>query len=195
MSAAINQASHQTSPHAAWLIAPRPVYAALLALAALWLVLIVAPPLLAHAHRELAAFVLYRSFAAVCHQIPARSYRLCGFPLAVCARCTGIYAGAFVGLCVYPLVRRLSSNELPPRRWLLLAVLPTAVDFVGGTCGLFTNTHPSRLLTGAVAGCAAAFYIMPMLMGMSAGLIWPHILRRPAKNASHAKEESVRIKS
>src|SRR5260221_11119827 len=32
----------------------------------------------------------------ICHQLPARSFHLWGAVLPVCARCTGIYAGAAV---------------------------------------------------------------------------------------------------
>jgi uncharacterized membrane protein len=145
-------------------IGARAAYAALVALALLWLALIVAAPYFAHARRPLAAFALYRGFAAVCHQLPERSFFAFGFPLAVCARCAGIYAGFLAGLCAYPLARRLGDTSFPPRRWLIVAALPACVDFAGGLAGLFVNTHASRSLTGAAVGLAAAFYVVPGLM-------------------------------
>jgi uncharacterized membrane protein len=145
-------------------VGPRFVYAALLALALLWLALIVAAPYFAHERRPLTALVIYRSFAAVCHQMAGRSFHAFGFPLAVCARCAGIYAGFFAGLCVYPLARGLGDTSFPPRRWLIVAALPALVDFAGGLSGLFVNTHASRSLTGAAVGAAAAFYVLPGLM-------------------------------
>lgn len=147
-------------------LSTRAVYLMLVSLAAFWLLLIAAAPLLAHAGHGLSAFVIYRSFAVLCHQIPARSFSLFGFPLAVCARCAGLYAGGFLGLCLYPLVRSTGSTRFLHRRWLLLAILPTAVDFAGGGIGLFANTHASRAVTGAIAGLAATFYLVPGVMQM-----------------------------
>src|SRR5262249_922300 len=42
------------------------------------------------------ALVVYAVGAVVCHQLPDRSFHLLGRQLPVCARCTGIYAGAAV---------------------------------------------------------------------------------------------------
>jgi uncharacterized membrane protein len=152
------------------LVGPRAVYAALIALTLLWLALIAAAPYLAHGRHPLAAFTLYRSFAAVCHQMPERSFFAFGFPLAVCARCAGIYAGFLAGLCAYPFARRLGETSFPPRRRLIVAALPALIDFAGGLSGFFVNTHASRSLTGAVVGLAAAFYVVPGLMGVRRAL-------------------------
>ena len=106
--------------------------------------------------------VVYKLFSGACHQIPERSFYLWGFPLAVCARCAGLYAGAAAGLLAYPLLRRpLARTDAPPRAWLLLAVLPTSVDLLLGVTGLWENTHLSRFLTALLAGAAAAFYVVP----------------------------------
>ena len=113
------------------------------------------------------ARALYHTFGAVCHQLPARAYYLNGQPLAVCARCTGIYAGFAVGALCYPLVRSLARTDIPARDWLLLAALPTCVDFTLGVTGLWANTHTSRALTGALLGAAMAFYIVPGLLDLS----------------------------
>ena len=52
---------------------------------------------------------------------------------------------------------------MPARRWLLLAALPTSVDFLLGVTGLWANTHTSRALTGALVGAVAALYVVPGL--------------------------------
>lgn len=44
-----------------------------------------------------AAATSYRLGSLVCHQQSVRSFRLGGVPLPVCARCTGLYAGAVAG--------------------------------------------------------------------------------------------------
>lgn len=136
------------------------VYAGLLLVAVGWFALIVATPLLAD-HHNLLSLIFYRSFSAVCHQMPERSFHLHGFPFAVCSRCTGIYAGFIVGLLIYPLVRSLRESEMPHRRWLILAALPMLADFGLDFVGLFGNTFVSRTTTGALLGIVAAFFILP----------------------------------
>jgi uncharacterized membrane protein len=59
-----------------------------------------------------------------CHRDPARTLQLAGVPLAVCARCSGIYLGLGLGAAV----RR---PQLPPRSlrlWLLAAAAAMALD-------------------------------------------------------------------
>lgn len=136
------------------------IYTALLIVSVGWMALIVAAPLWSETHGVL-ALILYRSFSAVCHQIPERSFHLHGFPLAVCSRCTGIYAGFIVGVLIAPLARELRETEMPNRRWLIWAVLPMLVDFGADFVGLFNNTFISRAATGALLGIVAAFYILP----------------------------------
>lgn len=137
------------------------VYVSLLLISIGWLALIVAAPVLKAEDHHLSSFVIYRSFSAVCHQMPERSFCLHGFQLAVCSRCTGIYVGFVAGLLVYPIVRNLREREMPSGRWLLLAALPALIDFGGGYIGLFTNTFFSRAATGGLFGAVAAFYILP----------------------------------
>lgn len=57
----------------------------------------VAAPLLAAAGHP-AALGIYAGFSLVCHQQAGRSWELAGFPLAVCVRCLGVYAGALAGI-------------------------------------------------------------------------------------------------
>lgn len=121
---------------------------------------LLAPLAAARGHVSL-AYVLYGTFHAVCHQIPERSFHVGGHALAVCARCTGIYAGFVLGALLYPLVKSLRNREAPRRAWLFAAALPTAADFALGVSGVWENTHLSRALTGALLGAAAAFFIVP----------------------------------
>ena len=144
----------------------RLIYAALLVGALVWLSLIWAAPWLAARHHYTSALLIYGSFSSICHQLPERSFHLLGFPLAVCARCTGIYIGALIGLLLYPSVRRLEDETMPARWWLVAAVVPMLVDFAGNAAGLFINTFWSRTATGLMAGAAAAFYVLPGLVAI-----------------------------
>ncbi len=130
-------------------------------------VVLLAPWLRAGGHVFLSG-VIYRGFSVACHQMPERSFHLLGFPLAVCARCFGLYVGALAGVAVYPLLaRNVARSEQPARVWLFVAALPTTVDFALGFFGLWSNTHLSRFLTASLFGAVAAFYIVPGLVDLS----------------------------
>jgi uncharacterized membrane protein len=127
---------------------------------------VVAPLAAAGGHGELAQ-VIYRAFAVLCHQRPDRSYFIDGHKLAVCSRCTGLYAGFVFTLLLYPLIRSLRTTTTPPPRWLLFAAVPLGIDFSLTFFGIWENTHTSRLLTGALLGSVAVFYVVPGLMDLS----------------------------
>jgi uncharacterized membrane protein len=130
--------------------------------------LIFVAPLAAAGGYPRIALTLYRAFAAFCHQIPERSYFIAGHKLAVCSRCTGLYAGFALTLLLYPLIRSLRTTVWPPREWLFLAAVPMAIDFSLTFFGIWENTHTSRLLTGLLLGSVTVFYVMPGLVELSA---------------------------
>src|SRR5215213_120167 len=134
--------------------------------AALVSLIILAPVAAAGGHGDL-AFAIYHAFGTLCHQLPERSYFIDGHKFAVCSRCTGIYAGFAFTLLLYPLVRSLRNIATPPRSLLILAALPLAIDFSLTFFGFWENTHTSRLLTGALLGSVAVFYVMPGIVDLS----------------------------
>ena len=131
------------------------------------LILIVGAPLAAAGGYPRVAATLYQAFTVLCHQLPERSYFIGEHKLAVCARCTGLYAGFALTWLLYPLVRPLRSVDWPPREWLLLAAFPMAVDVGLTFLGVWENTHTSRLLTGLLPGGASVFYVIPGLMELT----------------------------
>ena len=136
-------------------------WAVVCGVAALLLALIVGAPLLKAGGMEGAARAAYGAFAVACHQLDERSFHLAGFKLGVCARCLGLYAGAFVGALFYPLARPVVRRDLPARGWLVAAAVPTTVDFALGFFHVWENTHASRFLTASLLGLAVAFYLVP----------------------------------
>ena len=119
------------------------------------------PPVLRpgrHCLSDLLALILHAAYSKVCHQLPERSLWIQGHPMAVCARCLGIYLGYFAGLLVYPLIHNRLELRLPSPRWLIVACMPIAIDFLGGYSGLFQNSLASRITTGLIAGFAGSVY-------------------------------------
>src|SRR5262247_2770203 len=140
------------------------VYAVLMALSILWVALILAAPWLMAERHLMASAVIYKGFSAVCHQAPERSFYFHGRPMGVCSRCVSIYAGFIIGLLLYPFLRDLREDRIPPRWILIGTAVPTVIDFGGGVLGLFANTFPSRTMTGILFGAVAAFYVTPGLI-------------------------------
>ncbi len=155
-------------------------------------IIIGAPLALAAGHGRLAA-TIYQAFSHVCHQLPERSFFIEGHPFAVCARCTGIYAGFAVAAVLYPLTRSLRQTEAPARKWLFIAAAPLAIDFAIEFSGIRHNTHSSRLFTGALLGAVSVFYVMPGLLDLSLRH-WKRVREGPADatniRTSDAKEVS-----
>jgi uncharacterized membrane protein len=138
---------------------------------------IVGAPLFQSTGHPAFASPIYKIFSYVCHQIPERSFHLAGHQFAVCSRCTGLYTGFAVAALVYPLAYSLKRIDTPRRLWLILAALPLLIDFSLTYFGLWSNTHLTRFLTGALLGAVAVFYVMPGLVELSST-----ILRRFARN-------------
>ena len=150
--------------------------------------IVVAPVAAASGHSELAEGI-YRGFGIFCHQRPDRSYFIDGHKLAVCSRCTGLYAGFAFTLLLYPLLRSLRSVAFPPRKFLFLAALPLLIDFSLTFFGIWENTHTSRLLSGALLGSVAVFFVMPGIVDLS--LRGLHLNTTPPATITFHSPESI----
>jgi uncharacterized membrane protein len=133
--------------------------------------MIVGAPLFQSTGHLAFAAPIYKVFSYVCHQIPERSFHLAGHQFAVCSRCTGLYMGFAVATLVYPLARSLIRTDTPRRRWLILATVPLLIDFSLTYFGLWSNTHLTRIVTGALLGAVAVFYVMPGLVELSSAFV------------------------
>ena len=127
------------------------------AAAAVVLLGVLAPPIV-ESWTGVRPSVLRLVYAPLCHQIDERSLALLSGPLAVCARCTGLYLGAVLGLAstCWLGIRRTSSV---PRVWLGALVLPTAVDGVLAFVGSSPLTEWPRFVLALPAGGAAGFLL------------------------------------
>ena len=97
--------------------------------------LILIAPLTAGNYPHLAKSI-YGGFALLCHQLPERSYFIAGHKFAVCARCTGLYAGFALTFLLYPLLRPLLEN----------AAVRLASSNTGELVRLITSVDPAIAL-------------------------------------------------
>ncbi len=94
----------------------------------------------------------------LCHQIPSRSLAWLGQPLAVCARCEGLYLGGGLALILAAL-RREAIRVPAGLRWLGLAAAPTAIDALVVLAGGAGLPNFPRLMISVPAGFVAGLYL------------------------------------
>lgn len=115
---------------------------------------------------------------AVCHQLPERSFHLGGAQLPLCARCSGTFLGALLGLATLWLAGRGRASGLPPARVLVvipLFLLAWGVDGLNSFASFFPNApqlyapnNLLRLITGMLAGVAVSL-LLHLVLSM---LLW-----------------------
>jgi len=104
--------------------------------------------------------LVYSVFSPVCHQLPSRSFHLLGQPLAVCARCLGIYAGFFIGVGLYPFLRGFEETSLPRTSIFVLISFPIVTDTLGNLARLWETSNAVRFATGLLWGSLLPLYFI-----------------------------------
>jgi predicted membrane protein DUF2085 len=121
----------------------------------------------------LTAVVVYAIGSVICHQLPERSFHLWGRQLPVCARCTGIYAGAAIAAIALVVVARLKlrpstwlvpgARRLTPRAPIQVAVLasmPTVATLVFEWTTGVVPANAVRAAAGFVLGAVTSMLIL-----------------------------------
>jgi uncharacterized membrane protein len=136
----------------------------------IWCAAIVATPLLSSlgGAEAGAASVSYEFFSRVCHQLDSRSFHIAGNKFAVCIRCTSIYTAFFLSVLLSPVLLRTFLSAVSPRVLLIVSALPMAVDVGLAAIGAHDSTAATRLVTGAVFGCALGIILAPLLEELAA---------------------------
>ena len=112
---------------------------------------------------------------AICHQLPARTFDIDGVPLPLCARCTGIYLGALLGLVGLTVSGRYRYVALPSAPILIFLVgfiaimgidgVNSYLSFFPGAPQLYTPQNWLRLTTGTFHGLAMGVIVYPVING------------------------------
>jgi uncharacterized membrane protein len=109
---------------------------------------------------------------AICHRIPERSFVLGDRHFPLCARCTGTFLGAVVGLGAMLLLGRRRASRLPPVPVLAILVmfigfwgfdgLNSYLTFFPGAPNLYEPQNWLRLTTGLLNGLALVAFVFPI---------------------------------
>jgi hypothetical protein len=112
------------------------------------------------------AAAVYTLGGIICHQRPERTFHLGSIPLPVCARCTGIYAGAAIaGAIAFVLTRSARSHD--PGTSLNLKVRSEKLENAGKRAQFLLTSYfslpSSELLDSARARRLLALAALPAL--------------------------------
>lgn len=122
---------------------------------------------------------------AICHRIAERSFYLGDRQLPLCARCTGMYLGALLGL-IYQFTRSGRRGRMPPMKVMAIFAASLAafgidgvnsyLHFFPGAPSLYAPQNWLRLATGSLMGLALAGVVYPAFVQT----IWRDWVDEPA---------------
>lgn len=117
---------------------------------------------------------------AVCHRIDIRFFHIGIIQLPLCARCTGQYLGAIIGLVFLGLFGR-GRSRTPPKQVIAILILlaliyivdglnsylylPPIIKIFPGIPHLYEPSNILRLFTGTGMGLVLAVVIYPVFVG------------------------------
>ena len=149
--------------------------------AAALLAVSVAAPFLALAGGDAGRLAL-AAVEGLCHQIPARSFHVLGHAMALCARCTGVYAGLAV---TWWILRRVEEpwewrrSFAPGAALVAVALLALmAAEWTLAQRAPHLSTNPTRFLSGLAFG--AGWILGPHRWLLAAAFRVRTLLRLPA---------------
>lgn len=118
--------------------------------------------------------LLFRLYTPLCHQLPERSFFVCGHQVAFCHRCAAMYTAIVVAGLLFALARRhIRPTSLKVAGLLLLPILLDGgthmiadllgLGFRGGGDAIGTPNFWLRMFTGALVGVAVFVAVFPRL--------------------------------
>jgi uncharacterized membrane protein len=145
----------------------RPKWALVLtAVAVIWVIALSVAPRMAGSNSATKLGLvapLYAIGSVICHQRPERSFQFAGVAWPVCARCTGIYAGAALGALVALIGERRAGWSPTVRRARLaiaVAAVPTVATLLFEWLTGVAPLNITRFLAGGPLGAAVAWVIV-----------------------------------
>ncbi len=87
-----------------------------------------------------------------CHQMPERSFFICGYQFPVCARCTGVIAGYLLSIiCII-------CGARPDYYAVALMIAIMGIDWGIQRIGILKSTNIRRLITGISGGVGVTYF-------------------------------------
>lgn len=105
-------------------------------------------PVLLDIDNSFLQFLFARTYSTMCHQDSARCITIGNEHLLVCARCAGIYFGAFI-TCLINLFRKPIHID---KKIFIFMSLPMLLDIISVLMGLYQYSKIVASLTGLIFG-------------------------------------------
>ncbi|MBK9099613.1 MAG: DUF2085 domain-containing protein [bacterium] len=105
-------------------------------------------PILIRIDNPITNFLLIKSYSNLCHQENEKCIVLINQSMLVCARCTGIYLGAFIAGLI-SLFKK--SNEINFNKINIMS-LPMFLDVFFSTIGIYKYSQTLAFITGLAFG-------------------------------------------
>jgi uncharacterized membrane protein len=109
---------------------------------------------------------------ALCHQLPDRSFFIHEHQTPLCARCTGMYLGFFIGLVFLIARRRTHAARMPTAAIVSVLIgfitimgidgINSTISIIPGAPQLYHTTNVHRLVTGTLFGLAMCMLFFPV---------------------------------
>lgn len=104
---------------------------------------------------------LKNNYSLVCHQDQHKLITVGVYSTLVCARCAGIYSGAFSASLLNIFLSKPVSIS---RKILFIAAIPMLFDVIGTTAGLYIYSKTGAFLTGILFGVVSFLYFYNALL-------------------------------
>ena len=107
--------------------------------------------------------LVYLAGSVVCHQLPDRSFHISGIQFPVCARCTGLYLGAAMGMVALGAAPSISISFSRARRLLIVTAIPTVLTLATAWLGVWDPPNAVRASLALPLGFSVGAVVMAVL--------------------------------
>lgn len=114
---------------------------------------------------HLASEIIFAIGSIICHQRPERSFFWAAHQFPVCARCTGLYVSAAIGLMSWVAIKLHDRKRLRPidpraaRAILIATAMPTAISLATGALGVWDGSNIIRAILALPPGFAGGVIV------------------------------------
>lgn len=135
-------------------------------------------PILAYFDVQPLAGWLFHAYHSICEQVPSHSFFILGHQVALCARNGSLYLSLWLGSMIF----RFARSHLSPLKWwwLILFLLPMAIDGTTQLFGLRESNVTLRIITGTLFGFGICWFALPFVQEAIDELM-PTPIPQPAK--------------
>ncbi len=110
-------------------------------------------------------FILKNFYGSICHQIESRCFFVNAKPMLICARCTGIFGGAFILFLILSLNKTLrKSLDKFSFKSILVFALPLIIEWSLNFIFKIETTNFVRFLTGIIFSIIPVYFMNSLLI-------------------------------